>query len=367
MRLIKPVLVALVGWGFIAAVLYVCVCLTAFAVVVFLQRPVNIFPLNHYQSLHYFMGGRNIWQYDPACAQADLELIYVPREGACRFRNMEFDTTLNFDARGRVVPARELADPMLPGIAVLGDSYGMGWGVEDEETFANVMQARLMNPVFNLGVSSYGTERELKRLALSGLIDQTDTIIILYSINDIGENVNLRTPDDYALAATRFADEARVGEGIASYGNSVAYVKELLREVLLLPIVVPLQNVKAYLRRYLDESRTSGAGLSGATDFLPHLVPLRDVLLRYQNLLEGKQVYIAYVIPRGERFNNYPAGPDSELPQVSFLEPPLAEKDFYLLDDHLTARGHLHLGEWLLAALQQEQSRQLIFRPNAGP
>ena len=47
--------------------------------------------------------------------------------------------------------------------------------------------------VLNLGVSSYGTIREIKRLKLNKYYDQVDTIIIQYHLNDIFENKHFVT------------------------------------------------------------------------------------------------------------------------------------------------------------------------------
>lgn len=348
MRPIKSLLVALVGWSFIGAMMYLCACLTLFVIAALSQWPIDVFPLNHYQTFQYSRFRLNIWQYDLNCVALDNELIYRPREGACNFANLEFDTTLNFDARGRRVPARDQADASLPGIAVLGDSYAMGWGVEDAETFANVMQTRLPQPVFNLGVSSYGTERELKRLALSGLADKVNTVVILYCDNDVSENLALRTAADYAEGRRGFTEELQSAKGLQSIEDKAAWLVDLLDAVWVAPVEIPLRRL---LNRpeYFNDSYL---------DFPPHADALRQTLRRYEGLLAGKQVYIAYVIPHGLRFNHYVAGRDSVLPAVTFLDAPWQPLDFFPIDGHLTATGHRHLGEWLATKLNQMQDRQ---------
>lgn len=114
-----------------------------------------VFPFDLYQKNYYFQGYRNIWQADSACAELDDTLIYRPRIGACKFINPEFNTVLNFDAAGRIVPARNLVKDSLKGIAILGDSYAMGWGVSDWDSFANKLQEKISVPVFNLGVKEW--------------------------------------------------------------------------------------------------------------------------------------------------------------------------------------------------------------------
>ena len=45
-----------------------------------------------------------VWQNKHDCITYDEELIYVPKIGACRHKNAEFDTTLNFTKNGRLMP-----------------------------------------------------------------------------------------------------------------------------------------------------------------------------------------------------------------------------------------------------------------------
>src|SRR5262245_24880720 len=86
------------------------------------------------------------------------------------------------------------------GVAVLGDSYAMGWGVNDRETFANILQDELKRPVYNLAVSSYGTVREVLRLQQSGLLDKVDTILIHYAVNDLMDNAALYQGETFLQA-----------------------------------------------------------------------------------------------------------------------------------------------------------------------
>ena len=70
---------------------------------------------------------------------------------------------------------------------VVGDSYAMGWGVDQDSTFAQLLEQSSGQKVLNTAISSYGTAREievLKYLDLSNL----ETLIIQYCGNDIVEN-----------------------------------------------------------------------------------------------------------------------------------------------------------------------------------
>ena len=89
------------------------------------------------------------------------------------------------------------------GIAIVGDSHAMGWGVNDEETFAAVLQRIANRPVYNLGVGSYATERELIRLEKSGLLNQVDpsfwpiTVVIWKRTNSSNAPVQQKTKPSF--------------------------------------------------------------------------------------------------------------------------------------------------------------------------
>ena len=150
------------------------------------------------KNLYFKTGFRNIFQHNTNCVKFDEELIYVPKEGVCNFSNPEFDTKLNFDEYRRLnlVDDEIKIDDEI--IAVLGDSIAMGWGVENNETFAYYLQELTEKKVINLGVSSYGTIREIKRLKKNEYYDQIDTIIIQYHLNDYGENLNMDPKKTYS-------------------------------------------------------------------------------------------------------------------------------------------------------------------------
>src|SRR2546427_10016343 len=131
---------------------------------------------------YYLSHDRNIIQALPQCAVYNAQLLYTLRPGGCRFSNREFATWLSVNAMGFRQTTQMDGSPR---IAVLGDSHAMGWGVEDLETFAALIEQNLGEKVANLSVSSYGTARELIALSRSKQKD-VRTIIIAYSDNDAG-------------------------------------------------------------------------------------------------------------------------------------------------------------------------------------
>ena len=112
-------------------------------------------------------------------------LIFIPEETSCEFKNFEYNTVLTFDKYGRY---SNHPIERGPGIAVLGDSHAMGWGVNDSETFSAILEGKIDKPVYNLAVSGYGTIRKLIRFEKFELANSVDTVIIQYTYNDWGEN-----------------------------------------------------------------------------------------------------------------------------------------------------------------------------------
>jgi hypothetical protein len=143
----------------------------------------NIPPLKKYISK--INGSKsNLIQIDAQCAKYDDSLFYTLRPGQCNYKNLEFDTSYQINSQGLRDDDKSLDKPE---IIVLGDSYAMGWGVEQDETFASLVEKSTGLKTLNTAISSYGTARQylmLKRQDLSNL----KYIIIQYCANDHSEN-----------------------------------------------------------------------------------------------------------------------------------------------------------------------------------
>jgi hypothetical protein len=132
----------------------------------------------------YATADRDIIQFNTAFARYDPELLYTLRPGRFVWGEREFSTRYEVNSLG----VRDTEDALTaPEIVVAGDSVAMGWGVEQDQTFAAVIRQRTGRRVLNTGVSSYGTAREMR------LLDRIDRravrwLIVQYNANDVGEN-----------------------------------------------------------------------------------------------------------------------------------------------------------------------------------
>lgn len=123
-------------------------------------------------------------QQDPICARYDSTLFYTLRPGTFTFANREFSNTYHVNSKGVRDDEESLEYPK---IIVLGDSYSMGWGVEQEETYASLLEKRMGIKVLNTAISSYGTAREITALE-KFKTDSVEYVIIQYCPNDRTEN-----------------------------------------------------------------------------------------------------------------------------------------------------------------------------------
>ena len=154
------------------------------AVALYFRHPIRVPRLQAVARSIYGTVARDVIQFDPAFARYDAELLYTLRPGRFTFAQYEFRTRYEVNSLG---VRDDEASLVAPEIVVVGDSVAMGWGVEQDETFAQLIERRTGRRVLNASVSSYGTVRELR------LLDRIDRsrlrwLVVQYNVNDVGEN-----------------------------------------------------------------------------------------------------------------------------------------------------------------------------------
>ncbi len=165
-----------------------------FIITVILIEFIAAFLLNHSTLLsgnllnvfrmYYIQKDRKLIQYLPDCAGYDKELSYTLKPGKCHIEYREFDIDYSINSAGLRDDEISLTAPK---IIVAGDSHSMGWGVNHDERFSELLEKKLGKSVLNTAVSSYGTVRELKILERVNL-DNLEYLIIQYNDGDFGEN-----------------------------------------------------------------------------------------------------------------------------------------------------------------------------------
>jgi hypothetical protein len=324
---------SLLGWAFLAFIIYSAISAFAFFLSLALLQ-MKIIPdlpwISAIQEHLYFSGARNIWQVQPDCVEFDKDLIYRPKDGACRFDNAEFKTVLNFSPDGRYTGPK----PGGLGIAVIGDSHAMGWGVNDEETFASELQRLSNRPVYNLAVSSYGTTRELMRLEKFSSLDKIDTVIVQYCDNDLSENMQLQ-PASPQANQEKFSTIAHART--PSLSSELVYLNK--------GYWFTFRVLFSSLRKHLFAKDV-------LQDFSLHHQPLISVLGKH-DALKSKRIIIFYSNRHGEKFRSFPSGKDQQLPNVEFVDMDLGRDDYYRIDDHLNHAGHRKIAQRLFDLIRQ--------------
>ncbi|MFK8009429.1 MAG: hypothetical protein AB8H03_23915 [Saprospiraceae bacterium] len=132
----------------------------------------------------YFQYLRNIPSFQMGLGKYDPDLFYRLQPGNTTNSNIEYSNHYQINSQGVRDDEGSLD---FPEIIMLGDSHTMGWGVEQNETFANLLEEKTQKKVLNTGIVSYGTAREY--LMFQKLkTDSCQTIIWQYCSNDLREN-----------------------------------------------------------------------------------------------------------------------------------------------------------------------------------
>lgn len=311
------------------------------------------FLLNHAELLRfkrdnlltqYYMGhDRSIIQYREDCARYDKDLSYTLKPGACRFANREFDTAYRINSLGM----RDDEDSLTaPEVIVAGDSYAMGWGVEQDETFAQIIEHKTGLKVLNTAVSSYGTARELKALSRVSL-DKAKFLIIQYCGNDYPENLSFLHNGN----ALPIMSEAEYKKTAAKYTRKTKYVFSKHTAHL-------LKSLTGRIKALIKPPRQKQAATSqqdAANAFI-------DTLLHAPINLDGLTVIVLELNELGRNdgqfirdLNQRIGGKDRPLFNrlvTLDIAPKLSNDDFFVLDDHLKPHGHQVVADELIGLMR---------------
>jgi hypothetical protein len=284
---------------------------------------------------------RSIVQLDIGRARYDAELLYTLRPGRFTFANIEYSTLYEVNSLGVRDDEASLAQPQ---IVVAGDSYAMGWGVQQNDTFPQVIERKAGRRVLNAAVSSYGTVREMRLLDRVDMSHAT-TLVIQYCSNDFDENEQFETHGNRHVPSGEhdWLDAIAAQQRTARYRpfrmlyDSAVWIK---------------RGIEGHhwggFEPYTPPADRAAELFLNALEHAPHqdLTRLRIVVtdpepdpsfIRALDRLHGNPRYPAHI--RAIR-----------VADVSALMTPDVH---YVLDDHLTARGHELIADAVIAAMKQ--------------
>lgn len=315
------------------------------AIALALRTPPGSGPASFERARHewYMDHERAIVQYRPECAEYDVALGYRLRPGSCRFRNREFDTVLEINSLG-VRDSEAALDG--PALIVTGDSFAMGWGVEQGETLAAALARETGEKTLDLAVSSYGTARELMGLARADL-SRARALVIQYCENDYTENRTFQLRRG-ALGAM---DRASYRAAVQSHLDATRHFpgRYVLR-------FVPLWW-RSRAAPPAEAARPCALDADAFLDVLalaerPPLPPGRslDVVVFEARYASAGPACFAAELERRARDRALPGWVGSL--RVVDVQPLLAPEDSHPLDGHLRASGHAKLAAAVAAALR---------------
>ena len=268
---------------------------------------------------------RNIVSLEPECARYDPGLTYTLKPGIFYFSNSEYKNTFKVNRLGVRDDEESLSEP---DIIVLGDSVAMGLGVEQGETWVNTVEEKSGLKALNTAISSYGTVRQML------MLDRVDTsnlkyLIIHYIENDYTEN------KAFYNGSFKISSEREYNAVIADY--------------------------KSYKRYYLGKNLiTALQGSHNRTEDRKNeaLYFINALMNAGHTNLQGKKIIVIgnhgfilklqYLLKN----NKYPACiRGMVLIDTSFI---LDDTCYYILDNHMTIKGHKRITEKVLNIVNTE-------------
>jgi hypothetical protein len=293
---------------------------------------------------HYYLAhDRNMVQAMPECARYDKDLFYTLRPGTFRFRNREFDNEFRVNHMGLRDDEESLHEPV---VVVLGDSYAMGWGVDQDKTIAKVIERESGMRSLNAGIASYGTVREMR------LLDRIDAsrlryLVIQYCNDDFLENRPFASHDN----TFSVADEAHYAEDVRRAWRRKRYwfgrrTFEFLKDVL-----TPDVHPDLHPESSEDEAFhfVNAVWKAGRTD-------LSRVGIIAFEVTQSRAVNSGFTLAvrkeaSAEKYPLYIR--DMEvIDLVGHLKP----EDYYDLDDHLRESGQLAVAKAVLEVIRAEDA-----------
>lgn len=319
--------------------------------------------------LHKWLSYRDAIQFDHRYSQYDSVTIYKFIYNLNRhFSDLEFNTQIQTNSIG-------LRDDEMsinyPKIIFSGDSFTMGWGVDQNKTYAQQTEKQLHTKCLNAGISSFGTCREalmLDRLKK----DSCKVLVLQYCQNDLEENYirgdSLKTT---VKITPSLYDKITDGNTINSGYFPMRYSYFFLREKdLIRRIFTPHSGVKKDLFDLINEiKQINNEKIALKKDTITTIAegkPERHAhyffkwLWRIRQIYKGKIVVINLnsrstdnqYINAFERENLKNPDPNLYfLPLHNSLKP----EHYFVIDDHLNAKGHQKVADEIVNFIKRKQ------------
>ena len=304
------------------------------------RRYYREFDMNFIQFNHDFS------EYDPA-------LFYkLKNRKQFVYTNPEFSDSFRTNSKGFRDDEASISDPA---ILFLGDSYTLGWGVEQEDTYASIVEKKTGLTGLNAGVSSYGTARE--SIVLSSLDTSNVRFIVWqYCYNDAIEN-KVYVDNKFVLpirSRQEYDNRVKEADWNATYfpGKYFLTIANLLRQ----KFQAKARDVSADKARALTEGEENAANFLAIVERSKINWAQTKMIVIELNYRESGSQFITAL----QKMVTREAGQKPFLKNVTVVNvnPLLGKEDYYILDIHLTIQGNLKVGNKLADVIKKLHVRE---------
>jgi lysophospholipase L1-like esterase len=278
-----------------------------------------------------------------AFGQHDPGLGYVLKPGEWSQEEREFDIRIKVNSLG--VRDSEAAMTQ-PEVICIGDSFTMGWGIDKEQRFSELLQEQLGMRTLNCGISSYGTVRELSILSRVDL-SKTKLIILQHCQNDIYENLSflendrLQVMDKGKWQQTYATHKKQTGYSLGKYTIHLlpALARHCYHTASGAKPVVPLLGYK--------DARSRGEIFAAVVGRFE--TELRDIPILVFDMNEYYYQNSTFITDAARASRSQ----SSLKLQYVDVSPYLDESHFFRIDGHLNAAGNAKVAELLAQVIPQ--------------
>lgn len=287
-------------------------------------------------------------QIVPECSEYDADFFYNLRpDNTCTFSNIEFSNQFTTNSRGFRDDDSSLVKPE---VICLGDSYMMGWGVDQQEAIPAQIEKLTGKKTLNAAMSSFGTAREMMRYRTLDT-SAVNYIVIQYCTNDNEENKSYTDHNNKLPISSRASyDSLRVkNDWNKKYFPGKYFVlstKYLMKEkikswmgkppsVIGLPVEYPRDA-----RMFLDIVKVMPVNFQKTK-----IIVIEGIDVAHRNNTFKTEV---------EKLLQEPVYKDhfGNSLQVIDIASLLTEKDFFIIDGHFNAVAHRKVAEAIAKQMQ---------------
>ncbi len=286
----------------------------------------------------YFQYCRNIPAFQIGLGKYDPNLFYTLKPGNSINSNIEFSNTYQINSQGI---RDDEASLDFPEIIMLGDSHTMGWGVEQEETFSNILEQKAKQKVLNTGIVSYGSAREylmFKKLKT----DSCKTVVWQYCSNDMRENQS-------------FVENGNQLEISSEQEYQFKYKRNFL-QAHYYPFKYCFETLGHQFRRARHRQKFKDlpkVELAQQIDNFFSIVKLLQedfdgeiIIFNLESYETTDEYFLA--------FKKYVEENQLEKIQLIDFSTILEKEDYYIIDGHINVSGHQKVGEAIFRKIQNE-------------